>query len=98
MRSLRNYELFFHFTLNSVQLAQKLEQERSIKLSPDWLKRVLKKRGLLGNVRERAINVVTLINSWRICPKIRTSFAIAIKERNATAQILLPLLPCEVAC
>jgi transposase len=30
---------------NSVQLAQKLEQERSINLSPDWLRRVLKKRG-----------------------------------------------------
>jgi len=32
-------------TYNSVQLAQKLEQERSIKLSPDWLRQVLKKRG-----------------------------------------------------
>ncbi|WP_243458629.1 IS630 family transposase [Nostoc sp. UIC 10630] len=30
-------------TYNSVQLAQKLEQERSIKLSPDWLRQVLKK-------------------------------------------------------
>lgn len=32
-------------TYNSVQLAQLLEQERSIKLSPDWLRQVLKKRG-----------------------------------------------------
>jgi len=32
-------------TYNSQQLAQKLEQERSIKLSPDRLRRVLKKRG-----------------------------------------------------
>lgn len=32
-------------TYNSVQLAQKLEKERSIKLSPDWLRQVLKKRG-----------------------------------------------------
>ncbi|MBD0389922.1 MAG: helix-turn-helix domain-containing protein [Nostoc sp. C3-bin3] len=32
-------------TYNSVQLAQKLEQERSINLSPDYLRRVLKKRG-----------------------------------------------------
>ncbi|MEA5625180.1 helix-turn-helix domain-containing protein [Nostoc sp. UHCC 0251] len=32
-------------TYNNVQLAQKLEQERSIKLSPDWLRQVLKKRG-----------------------------------------------------
>ncbi|WP_224092882.1 IS630 family transposase [Nostoc sp. MS1] len=30
-------------TYNSVQLAQKLEQERSVKLSPDWLRQVLKK-------------------------------------------------------
>lgn len=36
-------------TYNSVQLAQKLEQERSIKLSPDWLRQVLKKRGSFGN-------------------------------------------------
>ena len=41
-------------TYNSVQLAQKLEQERSIKLSPDRLRRVLKKRGLFGNGQERA--------------------------------------------
>ena len=32
-------------TYNSVQLAQKLEQEGSVKLSPDWLRQVLKKRG-----------------------------------------------------
>ncbi|MCC5661425.1 helix-turn-helix domain-containing protein, partial [Nostoc sp. XA010] len=36
-------------TYNSVQLAQKLEKERSVKLSPDWLRQVLKKRGLFGN-------------------------------------------------
>ncbi|MCP6757695.1 MAG: IS630 family transposase [Fischerella sp. CENA71] len=30
-------------TYNSVQLAQTLEQERSVKLSPDWLRQVLKK-------------------------------------------------------
>lgn len=42
-------------TYNSVQLAQKLEQERSIKLSPDWLRQVLKKRGSFGNEREKAI-------------------------------------------
>src|SRR4028119_929266 len=32
-------------TYNSVQLAQKLEDRKSIKLSPDWLRQVLKKRG-----------------------------------------------------
>ena len=32
-------------TYNSVQLTQKLEQERRVKLSPDHLRRVLKKRG-----------------------------------------------------
>lgn len=32
-------------TYNSFQLADKLEKERSIKLSPDRLRRVLKKRG-----------------------------------------------------
>ena len=36
-------------TYNSLQLAQKLEQERQIKLSPDRLRRVLKKRGSFGN-------------------------------------------------
>ncbi len=43
-------------TYNSVQLAQKLEQERSVKLSPDHLRQVLKKRGSFGNEREKAIN------------------------------------------
>ena len=42
-------------TYNSVQLAQRLEQERSITLSPDWLRQVLKKRGSFGNEREKAI-------------------------------------------
>ncbi|GAX41146.1 transposase [Tolypothrix sp. NIES-4075] len=32
-------------TYNSLQLAQKLERDRHIKLSPDRLRRVLKKRG-----------------------------------------------------
>lgn len=41
-------------TYNSVQLAQKLERDRSIKLSPDRLRRVLKKRGSFGNEPERA--------------------------------------------
>jgi transposase len=36
-------------TYNSLQLAQKLERDRSIKLSPDRLRRVLKKRGSFGN-------------------------------------------------
>ena len=34
-------------TYNSVQLAQKLEQERWIKLIPGWLRQVLKKGGYL---------------------------------------------------
>ena len=38
-------------TYNSLQLAQKLEKERSIKLSPDRLRRILKKKGLFGNER-----------------------------------------------
>ena len=42
-------------TYNSLQLAQKLECDRSIKLSPDRLRRVLKKRGLTGNGPEKAI-------------------------------------------
>jgi transposase len=36
-------------TYNSRQLAQKLESDRQIKLSPDRLRRVLKKRGSIGN-------------------------------------------------
>jgi transposase len=42
-------------TYNSLQLAQKLERDRSIKLSPDRLRRVLKKRGSFGNELEKAI-------------------------------------------
>lgn len=42
-------------TYNSLQLAQKLERERSIQLSPDRLRRVLKKRGSFGNELERVI-------------------------------------------
>lgn len=32
-------------TYNSLQLAQKLEKERSVKLSADRLRRILKKKG-----------------------------------------------------
>ncbi len=42
-------------TYNSLQLAQKLYCDRHIKLSPDRLRRVLKKRGLFGNELEKAI-------------------------------------------
>ena len=42
-------------TYNSRQLAQKLESERQIKLSPDRLRRVLKKRGSIGNEQGKAI-------------------------------------------
>ena len=49
-------------TYNSSQLARKLEsvgaarrRHRSIKLSPDRLRRVLKKRGSIGSAPERAI-------------------------------------------
>ena len=42
-------------TYNSLQLAQKLESDRHIKLSPDRLRRVLKKRGSIGNGQERVI-------------------------------------------
>jgi transposase len=40
---------------NSRQLAQKLEQERGVKLSPDRLRRILKKKKLFGNERDLAI-------------------------------------------
>ena len=42
-------------TYNSLQLAQKLERDRHIKLSPDRLRRVLKKRGSFGKEQERVI-------------------------------------------
>ncbi len=42
-------------TYNSRQLAQKLESDRQIKLSPDRLRRVLKKRGSFGNEPGKAI-------------------------------------------
>ena len=41
-------------TYNSLQLAQKLEGDRQIKLSPDRLRRVFKKRGSIGNAPGRA--------------------------------------------
>jgi transposase len=42
-------------TYNSAQLAQKLEAERAVKLSPAHLRRVLKKRGFAGNAPGTAI-------------------------------------------
>lgn len=42
-------------TYNSRQLAKKLENERNIKLSPDRIRRVLKKRGLTGKEPELVI-------------------------------------------
>jgi transposase len=42
-------------TYNSVQLADKLEKERSIKLSSDRLRRIQKKRGAFGNERGKVI-------------------------------------------
>lgn len=42
-------------TYNSLQLAQKLESDRQIKLSPDRLRRVLKKRGSFGKEPEKVI-------------------------------------------
>lgn len=40
-------------TYNSLQLAQKLESDRQVRLSPDRLRRVLKKRGSFGNEQEK---------------------------------------------
>lgn len=44
-------------TYNSRQLALKLEKERNVKLSPDRLRRVLKKRGFFGKEQELATKV-----------------------------------------
>ena len=41
-------------TYNSLQLAQKLHSARQVKLSPDRLRRVLKKRGSFGKELEKA--------------------------------------------
>jgi transposase len=41
-------------TYNSLQLVQKLKSDRKIELSPDRLRRVLKKRGSFGNELEKA--------------------------------------------
>jgi transposase len=41
-------------TYNSLQLAKKLESDRNLKLSPDRLRRVLKKRGSIGSGQGRA--------------------------------------------
>lgn len=42
-------------TYNSRQLSEKLERDRSIKISRDRLRRVLKKRGSFGKEPERVI-------------------------------------------
>jgi transposase len=44
-------------TYNSHQLADKLESDRAIKLSPDRLSRILKKRGSFGRGPEKVINI-----------------------------------------
>lgn len=36
-------------TYNSTQLARKLQQERQVTLSADWIRRVMKKRAFVGN-------------------------------------------------
>lgn len=40
-------------TYNSRQLARKLQQQRQVELSPDWIRRVLKKRAFVGNAAGR---------------------------------------------
>uniref|UniRef100_UPI0039C731E3 helix-turn-helix domain-containing protein n=1 Tax=Nostoc sp. CCY 9925 TaxID=3103865 RepID=UPI0039C731E3 len=42
-------------TYNSPQLALKLKRERNVQMSPDRLRRVLKKRGSIGSEPEKAI-------------------------------------------
>ncbi|BAZ67900.1 transposase (plasmid) [Fischerella sp. NIES-4106] len=42
-------------TYNSPQLALKLKIERNVQMSPDRLRRVLKKRGSIGSEQEKAI-------------------------------------------
>ena len=42
-------------TYNSLQLTQKLSQERQVKLSPDRLRHLLQKRAIEGNARATAI-------------------------------------------
>lgn len=44
-------------TYNSLQLAQKLSQERQVKLSPDRLRHLLQKRGLSGNAHGTVIEL-----------------------------------------
>jgi transposase len=44
-------------TYNSRQLAQKLRRDRQIHLSPDRIRRVLKKRGESGSVQELATGI-----------------------------------------
>lgn len=42
-------------TYNSTQLAAKLEAERGVTLSPDWIRQLLKKRAIAGSAPARAI-------------------------------------------
>ena len=42
-------------TYNSTQLAAKLEKERGIQLTPDWIRQLLKKRTIAGSAPVKAI-------------------------------------------
>lgn len=43
-------------TYNSTQLAAKLEAERGVKLSPDWIRQLLKKRTIAGSAPAKVID------------------------------------------
>lgn len=43
-------------TYNSTQIAAKLETERGVKLTPDWIRQLLKKRTIAGNGPAKVID------------------------------------------
>lgn len=52
-------------TYNSIQLARKLQQERAVNLSSDRLRRILKKKDIVGKEPDRAIEKNRTNNSKR---------------------------------
>ncbi len=75
-------------TYNSVQLAQKLEKERSVKLRPDWLRQILKKKGLSGSEAEKA----TRENKIRALQQLKQADLEMLELSAATGEIDLKYL------
>lgn len=57
-------------TYNSIQLAQKLKRERAVNLSSDRLRRILKKKDIVGKEQDKATEKNRINNSKRLNKQI----------------------------